>query len=317
MIPFKIPVIHDEEIQAVVEAMQSKQLSSGQVVSQFEEEFADYVGANHAIAVNCCTSALYLSFQTTNISHQKVFIPSMLPPLVVNTIIHAGGVPHFIDDCNWVGHCYHIKPFPIYDSAHEVKKQMFSNLPNDAIVCYSFYPTKPIGSCDGGMICTNDDNKAAWFRKARIFGRSSGNYENSWESSIEFPGWKMYMSDIQASIALPQLRRLNKTDMKRKHILDLYNQLLETNNTSMYLYRINVKERDGFIKYMFDNGIECGIHFRPLHNMKIYSQYDKDSLIETEKNGISTVSLPFYDSLYDESIKHISDLVRKWLRQFP
>ena len=63
-IPFAKPSITDKEISAVVETMKSGWLTSGPKVKEFEQAFAEYVGAKHAIAVNSCTSALFLSLKS-------------------------------------------------------------------------------------------------------------------------------------------------------------------------------------------------------------------------------------------------------------
>ena len=57
---FHKPAIDDAEIRAVVETLRSGWLTTGQKVKRFEEEFASYVGAKHAVAVNSGTAALHL-----------------------------------------------------------------------------------------------------------------------------------------------------------------------------------------------------------------------------------------------------------------
>lgn len=59
-LPFHIPEISEEEIQSVVATLRSGWLTTGLKVRHFEEEFAKYIGAGHAIAVNSGTAALHL-----------------------------------------------------------------------------------------------------------------------------------------------------------------------------------------------------------------------------------------------------------------
>lgn len=321
MIPFKVLPIGEKEIQAVTDVLKSKNIGMGKIVKQFEDEIAEYTGAKYAVAVDSCTSALYLSLQykaKDNVGFlpvQSVRIPSMTVPLVANTITHCKGAGiHFIDECDWVGHSYEIQPYGIIDSAHEVSKDQFKRYKDNDLLCYSFYPTKPITSCEGGMIITNDEKAVEWIRKARYYGRNSGSSiaRNSWEYDIEFPGWKMNMTEVQAALGLEQLRRLPELDARRKEVVDAYNELLGENNTSLYLYRINVNNRDEFIRYMYVNGVECGVHFRPLHLMTPFKNCKKDDLSKTEANGKTTVSLPLYDSLSEQELLKVVNLVTNW-----
>ena len=63
MIRFKVLPIGGHDIKAVEKVMASKSLSMGKTVAELEEEFADYVGAKYAVAVNSCTSALRLCLE--------------------------------------------------------------------------------------------------------------------------------------------------------------------------------------------------------------------------------------------------------------
>jgi dTDP-4-amino-4,6-dideoxygalactose transaminase len=245
-----------------------------------------------------------------------VKIPSMTVPLVANTIIHAGEQIHFVDEHNWVGRSYELAPYNIIDSAHEVSRGQFLRHNDETLLCFSFYPTKPITSCEGGMICTNDLKAVEWLRKARFYGRNSDSSicKNSWEYDIEFPGWKMNMTEIQAAICLEQLHKLPKIDKKRQDVVDFYNEKFNLANMSLYLYRLNVVNRDGFVKYMSANGVECGVHFRPLHLMKPFANCEKDDLSQTEIVGQMTVSLPLYDTLFIGDMHKIVELTENWRR---
>lgn len=66
-IPFFLPSIEDEEKKAVLEVLESGWLTTGPRVKQFEESFAKYIGARHAIAVNSGTAALHLALEAVEI----------------------------------------------------------------------------------------------------------------------------------------------------------------------------------------------------------------------------------------------------------
>ena len=60
-IPYNVPDITDAEINEVVETLKSGWVAKGPRTNRFEQEFAGYLGAKHAIAVNSCTAALHIS----------------------------------------------------------------------------------------------------------------------------------------------------------------------------------------------------------------------------------------------------------------
>ena len=76
-------------------------------------------------------------------------------------------------------------------------------------------------------------------------------------------------------------------------------------NTSRHLYRLNVPNREKFIKKMKDAGIQCGIHYKSVHDIDCYkSRFDVDltkSILESEQ----TVSIPYHEKLTDEQIDFI------------
>ena len=309
MIRFKTLPLDLSDFEAVKKVMEAKSLSMGKTVAELEDRFADYVGAKYAVALNSCTSALFLCAMYKGDTYE---IPSMTVPLVANSIIHAGKDLEFRDDVKWVGHSYPIDN-GVWDSAHEVK--MRTDWRYNVAVCYSFYPTKPICSAEGGMICTNDEELVKWVRKARWYGRSEGEsvIKNSWEYQIEFAGWKRNMTDIQAAIALNRLKKLNEVNTERRRVLSRYNKFFDKSESSMYLYRINVKHRDDFIKWMRARGVECGVHFAPLHRMEPYKHCRVNGdMPKTMKDYETTVSLPYHHELSDKDIDYICELVGEW-----
>src|SRR5687768_18121900 len=66
-LPFSEPLIGEEEIAEVVACLRSGWLTSGPRAARFEEEFARYVGARHAVAVNSCTAALHLALEAVGV----------------------------------------------------------------------------------------------------------------------------------------------------------------------------------------------------------------------------------------------------------
>ena len=258
------------------------------LVEKFESKFADFVGAKYACGFNSATNAIFLSFLN---KHQVVNVPSMIPPVVLNALMTGGNKINFIDNIDWIGHSYILHQFSDYkiiDSAQKVEKNQFLNEANDEdLMIFSFYPTKPVGSLDGGIIVSNDKEKIKYFKIAAMNGMSSE--KNNWDRECYFPGWKSYLSTIQAYVADKNLDLLESKQKRISQIRDYYNQQLKLSNTSCHLYRLNVNNQKSFIKTMYSNNIVTGIHYRSAHDMIAYSKQQYSSSLE--KTNTLTISL--------------------------
>ncbi|MGG3032811.1 DegT/DnrJ/EryC1/StrS family aminotransferase [Bacillus stercoris] len=209
-LPYSLPLIGKEEIQEVTETLESGWLSKGLKVQQFEKEFAAFVGAKHAVAVNSCTAALFLALKAKGIGPGDEVITSPLTfSSTANTIIHTGATPVFADiDENTLN----IDPvkleaavtprtkavvpvhfggqscdmdailaiaqkhglFVLEDAAHAVyttyKHRMIGSI-GDA-TAFSFYATKNLATGEGGMLTTDDEELADKIRVLSLHGMS-------------------------------------------------------------------------------------------------------------------------------------------------
>ena len=166
------------------------------IVRMFEEEIANYTGAPYAISVDSCTNALFLICKYVGV--EEVTIPSKTYLSVPQSIIHAGGEVVFDkreETNDWKG-IYQLKPYPIYDAAKRLKKDMYID---GTFMGLSFHIKKLLPIWKGGMILTDNAEAADWFKKARYEGRSEKFYK---EDDITFHGWNMYMTPQQAAQGL-------------------------------------------------------------------------------------------------------------------
>ena len=294
-----------------IDTSEFSNLLHDEVVIELENKFAQYVGAKYACSVNSATNAIFLSMLNKN---TIVSIPSMIPPVVANAIITSGNEVRFHDDVDWVGHSYVLHEFEDYkivDSAQKLEPNQFMQEcnPND-LMMFSFYPTKPLGGSDGGMIVTDDYEKYKWFKSAVLNGMTYAN--NNWERGISFPGYKFYMSSIQAKIIMNNFENFDKKIRSLGSLVDIYNKELGYENTSNHLYRIEVLDNEKFIKSMKRVGIICGIHYSALHQNSIYNN-DRQflRLPNTERLQKRTVSLPMNENLSFNETEYIIDNIKE------
>jgi len=280
------------------------------IVTEFEDTIKSYVGAKYAVSFNSATSAIFLSLLNKN---TILDVPSMIPPVVLNAIVTSGNKYTFNDNTGWVGDSYILHDFGDYkivDSAQKLEKNQFKSECNDGdLMVFSFYPTKPVGGSDGGIIVSNDIDKITLLKEMALNGMTYSH--NNWERKIRFPGYKMYMNSIQADIAMNNFNLYEEKLSSLKKIREIYNNKLGYSNTSNHLYRIEVDNRENFIEYMKTNGIWCGIHYEAAHLNPVYSLGDVNCPL-SEKKSLRTVSIPFHERLTISEVNLIINKVKEY-----
>lgn len=97
-VPFFRPTIGEQEIEEVVACLRSGWLTTGQVTRNFETEFAAYVGAKHAIALNSCTAALHLALEAVGVRRgDMVLVPTMTFAATAEVVRYFDATPVFVD----------------------------------------------------------------------------------------------------------------------------------------------------------------------------------------------------------------------------
>lgn len=162
------------------------------VVDEFERRVAEYSGSKYGVAVDCCTTALFLSMKYTQISGVypggPVVVPARTYVSVPMAVIHAGWQVRF-EDFAWSG-VYQLSPHPIFDGAKRLRRGMYEG----GLHCLSFHTKKILNIGRGGMILTDDEKAVEWLKRARYDGRD----ETDYGSDIKQMGWHVYMTPDQA-----------------------------------------------------------------------------------------------------------------------
>lgn len=290
------------------------------IVREFEEKFAEYVGAKYAVSFNSATSAIFLIFKYLSTS-KRAWVPSIIPPVVPNAIINAGCKCSFTNNSTWVGGWYRMitfEEFDIVDSAQDVTRGNFEKVcePEDLMI-FSFYPTKPIGGCDGGMVVSDDRDKIERLREASMNGMSTET--NNWERKLSSIGHKMYMNSIQAYVALQNLYKLDDKKDALSYLRKKYNEAFGLENTSDHLYRVRVDDNRRFIEFAKKRGVVCGVHYEALHDHLLYGGDGyKDSGLGFEyvtRESKQMVSIPFHENLSLIDIGVVIETVNEYKRE--
>jgi len=246
----------------------------------------------------------------------NVELPTELPPVVANAVLLGGNSISFYDDPYWVGTAYTLHTFPdssrIIDSAQEIYENQYRDTCNDSdLLIHSCFPTKPLSGIDGGFISTNEKELADYFRCLVNNGLSSG--VNSWDKRAAMVGFKMYMSSTQAYVIKQNFKKLPQKLTKMEEICYYYDKMFGLSNLSYHLYRVNVKaDRKQVLRKLYEQGIVCGHHYPLLHKQKIYCK-DGPYLPKSERDSLTTLSIPFHEKLTKPELKYIVKNVSKYL----
>lgn len=289
-------------------------LLHGSIVQDFEEAFCSYVGAKYGVAVNSATNAIFLSLLNKDVTCK---IPTVIPPVVGNAILTSGNRIEFIDDVSWVGHSYTLHDFGDYkiiDSAQRVERNQFTEANDNDLMIFSFYPTKPVGSCDGGMIVSNDKEKIERLRSLAYNGMTTE--KSNWDRKLIEPGYKFYMNSIQADIALRNLSVLDSKNNRLAEIREEYNHHFDLQNTSSYLYQVEVENNQIAMDSLKKKGISCGIHYSCLHKEEIYSDllWNSNSFAKSLEHKKHSLSIPFHEELNQDDVHMVMKNIQERIK---
>ena len=255
-IPFGRPMIGEEEKSAVMEVLNDPILVHGPRSKEFENSFAAYTKAPHAVSVSSCTAALHLSYfylklkagdevivpaQTHNATAhavefcgaKPVFVDAeiktgnididQIEPLITErtkaiSIVHFLGMPVNMDRINEIAKKYGL--FVVEDDALAIGtyyKGVHAGLLGDA-GCFSFYPIKHMTTAEGGMLITRNEEIATGITRQRAFGvdRTQGERKIPGIYDVTMLGYNYRMNEIQAALGIEQVKRMNEFLKQRK-----------------------------------------------------------------------------------------------------
>ena len=97
-LPYALPSIGEAEIAEVVDSLRSGWITMGPKVRRFETDFAEYVGAPHAVAMNSCTAGLKIALHALGIgTGDEVIVPTMTFCSTANVVVQLGATPVLVD----------------------------------------------------------------------------------------------------------------------------------------------------------------------------------------------------------------------------
>ena len=196
-----------------------------------------------------------------------------------------------------------------------------------AAAAHSFYPGKNLGALgDAGAVTTDDDDLAEVIR-------ALGNYGSARKYVFDYQGRNSRMDEIQAAVLDVKLAHLDETNERRQDLAQLYLKYLgEDKRTGMqslkvipsnlyspkesnvvHIFPIRSSKRDDLQQDLKENGVGTMIHYPiPPHQQKCYAEWNHLHLPITEKIHQQELSLPCNQSMTEEDVERIAELIRKF-----
>ena len=252
-IPLARPPVDDEIKAALLAAIDSRHYILGPECTAFEQEFAQYVGSQHAVLTSSGTAAIWMALKAFGLKHDdEVLVPSHTAFPTVEAICFAGAVPVFVD----VDDSYTVD---LRDAAQKISPRTVGFVPVHLYghpadlaglrqLCaerslwlledcaqahgaawqgrkvgtfgragvFSFYPSKNLTVLgDGGLLVTDDGDVAARCRRLRDHGRLNKDVHAEL-------GFNLRFNDLQAAVGRVLLRRLDAMNDHRRSLAERY-----------------------------------------------------------------------------------------------
>ena len=190
---------------------------------------------------------------------------------------------------------------------------------------FSFHPVKPITTGEGGIITTNNEEYYEKLKMFRSHGITKTDYsltQGDWHYEMNDLGYNYRMNDIQASLGLSQLTKIDKFIERRREIAALYNeklskvagiitpQQLEFVDSGWHLYMVQIdsglvsKPRKQIFEEMRAANIGVHVHYIPVYWHPYYQElgYEKGLCPIAEKWYEQALTLPIFPGMADEDV---------------
>tara|TARA_Y100000310_G_C20675155_1_gene812610 strand:- start:1121 stop:2323 length:1203 start_codon:yes stop_codon:yes gene_type:complete len=251
--------------------------------------------------------------------------------------VHMYGRPCDMDAINEIAEKHSLKV--IEDAAHAIGAEYHGEKIGSIspFTCFSFYVTKNVVTGEGGMITTNNEEAAENIEKFALHGLSKGAWERFTDKGyrhyeVIYPGFKYNMTDIQASMGIPQLARIEENLEKRQKMWKKYDSEFEDlalkvpepeetkTRHARHLYTIELEleklkiSRDEFMQALHKENIGTGVHYIALHLHKYYKErfgHKENDFPNSYDISNRTISLPLSSSLTDKDQEDVINAVKK------
>ncbi|WRF12413.1 UDP-4-amino-4,6-dideoxy-N-acetyl-beta-L-altrosamine transaminase [Helicobacter pylori] len=259
------PCLDEEDKKAVLEVLNSKQLTQGKRSLLFEEALCEFLGVKHALAFNSATSALltlYRNFSDFSADCNEIITTPISFVATANMLLESGYKPVFAEVKNdgnidelaleklinertkaivsvdYAGKSVEIESIQklckkhslsfLSDSSHALGSEYQNKKVGGFALAsvFSFHAIKPITTAEGGAVVTNDSEL---YEKMKLF-RSHGMLKKDFfEGEVKSIGHNFRLNEIQSALGLSQLKKAPLLMQKREEIALVYDRIFKDN----------------------------------------------------------------------------------------
>jgi perosamine synthetase len=362
--------IDESDVQAVADQLRSAWLTTGPTVGEFEKAFAAFTGAIEAVAVSNGTAALHAAVRALGITAgDEVIVPAMTFAASANAVLFEGGTPVFADvhadsllidpasvkklitkktkaiiAVDYAGQpCDYdaLRTFGlpiIADACHalggSLNKKPVGSLAD--LSTFSFHPVKPMTTGEGGMITTDDSEKAATMRAFRNHCLTSDHRERettgAWKYDVTNLGYNYRLTDLQCALGLSQLKKLPQWVTRRQEIAKQYDQAFAghacvtpltvrsgvSHGYHLYVIQLHLekltKDRNEIFKALRAENIGVNVHYTPVHLLSHYRTTlgTKEGMCPNAEHAFQRIlTLPLFPAMTDADVRDVVTAIDK------
>lgn len=376
VLPYGRQAVDEEDIAAVAAVLRSDYLTTGPAVTAFEEAFAREVGAAHAVAVANGTAALHVAYSALGIGPgDEVIVPAMTFAATANAVCFTGARPVVADvdprtllidpatlprlltprtravvAVDYAGQACAYDAlraftdahglFLVADACHALGGSL-GGRPVGSLAdlsTFSLHPVKPLTSGEGGVITTDDPERARIMKTFRNHGITTDHRQRelagTWHYDMVALGYNYRLSDIQCALGLSQLKRLRDWTRRRQALARAYREavrgesgfeLLSVREGVDHAWHLMVVRlggdgppdtRDRVIAGLRARGIGANVHYRPFHLHPYYRQHHAmgpGMAPHAEEAFERIVTLPLFPAMAEADVQRVVDTLREVL----
>lgn len=349
MIPLFKPFIDKSCVKELTRVLSSGYIGEGKKVKELERLLSDYL-EGYVVLTNSATSALHLAYHMSGVKDHEVVTTPMTCMATNTPILNVGGTVVWADVNPETGNidplsvlskitkktraitCVHYGGNLCSPELLEISKKHKIPLIEDCahllnkglggLQAYSFQAIKFMTTGDGGALVTQDKKIYDRAKLLRWYGidRESGQTMRCMNPVHEV-GFKFHMNDIAATIGIANHNRMSEVYTKTQNNARFYNEEftglfhfkkvpVETRN-DYWLYILKCDDRDNFMKYMKEQGIETSL----VHARNDIQPIFKDSLVKfdgLEKFWTEQVCIPVGWWLSKNDVRKIAKAVKDY-----
>ncbi len=363
-IPYGRQSIDSDDINSVIDTLKSDFLTQGPKIEEFENAISNYCGAKYSVAVSNATAALHIAALALLKKGDKVLTSPNSFLATSNAILYADAEPIFVDikkdgnidldlceemikkdssikaifaiamtglmvdqkKLDRLKNQYGIKI--LEDCAHAIGAQ-YDDIKagscrfSDCTI-FSFHPVKLITTGEGGVITTNSFSLYEKLKLLRSHGMFKDSSMSPWKYEMRDLGFNYRLTDIQCSLGLSQLKKLDSFISNRKSIAKRYDTLFcDTFVNPLYLYNgkssyhlyviqvdfqhLNISKEKLFNVMREKKNIGLQVHYIPINKQPFYKSigYGSESTPEMDNYYQKSFSIPMYPLLKQKEQEYV------------